>query len=82
MAGDTTMLVPVPAALAPQPLAYHCQVPPVPRLPPLTVSVLLFPEQMAPADGLAEAGAVDTAFTLTVMLEQTVVLQEPTAFTK
>lgn len=76
------MLVPVPTALAPQPLAYQCHVPPVPRLPPLTVSVLLFPEQIAPADGFAEAGVVDTAFTLTVMLEQSVVLQEPTAFTK
>ena len=82
MPGETTMLAPVPTGLAPQPLAYQCQVPPVPRLPPLTVSVLLFPEQMAPADGFAEAGAEETALTLTVMLEQPVVLQVPMAFTK
>lgn len=82
MAGETTRLVPVPTALVPQPLAYHCHVPPVPRLPPLTVKVLLFPEQIALAEGLADAGAVDTALTLIVILEQSVVLQVPTPFTK
>lgn len=81
MAGETTTLVPVPAALLPQPLAYHCHVAPVPRLPPLTVSVVLLPEQIADAEGLAEDGAVETALTLTVTLEQRLVLQEPTAFT-
>jgi len=44
--------------------------------------VLLLPEQIEADEGLAAAGAEETAFTLTVMLEHTVVLQEPTAFTK
>lgn len=76
------MLAPVATGLVPQPLAYQCQVPPVPRLPPLTVSVLLFPEQIAAEEAFAEAGAMETVFTLTVTLEHKVVLQEPTAFTK
>jgi len=81
MPGDTTILVPDATALVPQPLAYHCHIPPVPKLPPLTVNVLLLPEQIVADEGLADAGATEAAFTFTVMLEQTVVLHEPTAFT-
>ncbi len=41
--GDTVMLAPVPADVPPHEDVYHFQLAPVPRLPPLTDSVVLLP---------------------------------------
>lgn len=81
-AGDTEMLVPEPARVPPQLPVYHCQLAAVPRLPPLAESVAVPPEQMLVVVVLAEVAGVELEFTFSVTLEQVVVLQEPTAFTK
>lgn len=81
IAGETEIVAPVPTGVVPQPLAYQFQVAPVPRAPPLTVSVLLVPEQIVAAEAFAEEGAVDTLLTLMSIFSQAVVLQDPTAFT-
>lgn len=75
------MLAPVPIGLPPQLPLYHCQLAAVPRLPPFAVSVALPPAQMVLVLLFTELAAVELAFTFRLMLEQVVVLQEPTALT-
>lgn len=57
--GETAMAVPVPAAVVPHPPVYHCQEAPLPRLPPLTVSVALFPEHTVVVVVLMPVDAVE-----------------------
>jgi hypothetical protein len=55
---------------------YQFQTAPVPREPPLTVSVVELPLQIV-VTPLMDDGAVETEFTVTVMLAHVVVLQVP-----
>jgi hypothetical protein len=79
--GVTVILDPVPAAVPPQVPLYHFQLAPVPRLPPLTLSVVLLPRQMVVVPVMPVAGT-EVSLTVTVMLRQMVVLQVPSARTK
>ncbi len=45
-AGATVTLLPVPTDVPPQLPLYHLQLAPVPRLPPVVLSVVLLPLQM------------------------------------
>lgn len=65
----------------PHPPVNNCQLPPVPKTPPLTLNVLLPPEHKVEGLDVNEVGAVELEFTLTVTEAQLVVLQVPTAFT-
>jgi hypothetical protein len=75
------MLLPEPTKVPPQVPLYQRKTPPVPRLPPLTVSVVLLPLQMVVVPVIA-VGAEDKVFTLTVVVAQAVVLHVPSARTK
>ena len=79
--GDTETELPEPTGVPLQLPEYHFQEAPVPNNPPVTVSVLEFPEHIV--FGLADApdGAVDEVLTFTVTLAQDVVLQSPSALT-
>ena len=46
VAGATLTLLPVPTDVPPQLPLYHLQLAPVPRLPPVVLSVVLLPLQM------------------------------------
>jgi hypothetical protein len=54
--GDTVILVPVPAVVPAQFTLYHFQLAPVPRFPPLTLSVVLLPRQMVLVPAIEFAG--------------------------
>ena len=79
--GDTTILEPDPTDVPPQLPEYHSQVAAVPRLPPLTVKVVLPPEHKVLAIALIDVGATEGAFTVIATLLQAVVLQVPSALT-
>jgi hypothetical protein len=79
--GDTVMLAPVPAEVPPHDDVYHFQLAPVPRLPPLTDSVVFLPLQIVVVPVIEDAGT-DVSCTVTVTLLQMVVLQVPSALTK
>ena len=79
--GETVTEDPLPMEEPPQLPEYHCQLAPVPREPPLTVSVVGDPEQTVAGEADAEEGADETEFTVTVVLAQVVVLQVPEART-
>ena len=59
------MLVPEPADVPPQEPVYHCHVAPVPRLPPVTVSVFDVPLHVLLLLMLMLVGAVERLPTLT-----------------
>ena len=61
---------------------YHCQLAAVPRLPPLAESVAVAPAHIVLVVVFTEVAAVEFELVLMTMLEQAVVLQDPTAFTK
>lgn len=73
---------PEPKGVPPQLPLYHCQLAAVPRLPPLALNVALPPEQRLVVVVLTDVAAVELEFVLMVILEQAVVLHEPTPFTK
>lgn len=79
--GVTLRLVPVPAEVPPHEPLYHFQLPPVPRLPPDMLSVLLWPLQIVFALALTDVTGVDVSLTVKVKLWQDVVLQVPSART-
>ena len=67
--------------MPPQLAVYQFQLAPVPKLPPVAVSVVA-PPQVGFTDAVAPVGAVDKVFvTFTVTLAQVVVLQVPSALT-
>ena len=80
VAGLTERLVPVPAKVPPHELVYHFQLAPAPNLPPLTLSVLLWPAHMVEVPLMLVAGT-DVSLMVTVLLTQLLLLQPPTAFT-
>lgn len=72
--GDTLMLAPVPTSVPPHEPLYHLMLAPVPRLPPLTLSVEELPEQMVDAEAEALVGAVEAVLTVTVVDTQPVIV--------
>jgi hypothetical protein len=75
------MLAPVPADVPPQDDVYHLQLAPVPRLPPLTDSVVFLPRQIVLVPVIEVVGT-DVSCTITITLLQMVLLQVPSALTK
>ena len=71
--------VPFPAEVPPHETVNHCQVAPVPNVPPLKVKVEDAPEQISVGPAKAEVAATDGVFRLTTVLTQVVVLQSPCA---
>ena len=65
--GLTLIDVPVPTSVPPQLPVYHAHVLPD---PPLTVSVLLAPEQIVAGLADADDGAVGSGLTVTVVVTQ------------
>ena len=76
--GVSLRLVPVPAVVPPHEPLYHFQLPPVPRLPPDMLSVLLWPLQIVVVPLMLFVGT-DVSLTVMVTLWQAVVLQVPSA---
>jgi hypothetical protein len=72
---------PVDTSAPPQEPLYHFQLAPVPKLPPFTESVVLFPIQMVVVPVIEVAG-IEVSCTVTVTLLQMVLLQVPSALTK
>ena len=79
--GETVIDEPLPTAVPPQLPLYHCQLAAVPRLPPLTVSVTVPPEQIVVVLEVIEVGAEELVLELMVTDTQDVVLQVPSART-
>lgn len=75
------MLLPLPILLPLQPPLYQRQTPPVPKLPPLMLSVVLLPEQIVLLLAVMLLAAVEFDLTVTVTCRQPVVLQVPSART-
>lgn len=82
VAGLTARELPLPTAVPPQEPLYHWKLAPVPSEPPVKDRVVPLPEQMVVGLALADAGAVESVFTVTVTEAQAVVLQVPSARTK
>jgi len=59
------MLEPVPSGVPPQDTEYHFQAAPVPKEPPVTVSVVGSPQVVVKL-AVAEVGLVDGVLTITV----------------
>ena len=79
--GFTVIELPVPADVPPHEPVYQCHVAPVPRLPPVTIRVLLVPLQVLLFAIETPVGDVDKELTTTVPFAQPVVLQAPSALT-
>ena len=75
------MLAPVPALVPNAASVDQFQSAFVPREPPVTVSVLLVPAQVASLVIVMPVGAVDAVLTVTAVLTEAVVLQSPSART-
>jgi hypothetical protein len=73
--------VPVPTDVPPQDPLYHFQLPPTPRLPPFTLSVVFLPTQIVVVPVIEVAG-IEVSCTVTLILLQMVVLHVPSARTK
>ena len=54
--GATVTLLPVPTAVPPQLPLYHFQLAPVPKLPPLTLNVVVLPKQIVVVPLIEVAG--------------------------
>jgi len=74
--GETVTDVPVPALVPPHEPEYHCQLAPVPKEPPVSVSVVEPPVQIVEVP-VIPVGATDKVFTVTVTVAQVVVLHVP-----
>ena len=79
--GETEIDVPVPSRVPPQEPEYQFQVPPVPRDPPVKLSVVGWPSQLGFTLAEALVAATERLFTVTVTLTQPVVLHTPSALT-
>ena len=75
----TVMLSPEPRSVPPQEPLYQRQRALLPRLPPLTLSVVDVPLQTESRVAVMAVGAVDALLTLIDLLTQAVVLQVPSA---
>jgi len=72
---------PVPAAVPPHEPVYQRHIAPVPNVPPETVRVDEVPEHTTCREAVAEVGAVEGLFTITVIVAHVVVLHVPSART-
>lgn len=80
-AGVTVILLPVPTSVPLHEPSYQFQSAPVPRDPPETVSVEVPLAHTAGELAVADAGAVELVFTVTVTLAHAVLLHVPSALT-
>lgn len=80
--GETTIADPVPNKAPPQLPLYHFQLAPVPKLPPLTVRVVLLPEHIVDDVAAILVAAIEVSLTVISFEIQAVVLQVPSALTK
>ena len=64
--GDTVTLAPFPTKAPPQVPAYHCQLAPVPKEPPLTFKVVLPPGHTLNGLALADDGVEEVELTVIV----------------
>ena len=67
--------------MPPHETVYHCHVAPVPKVPPVNVTVDGTPEQTAVGEAFADDAALDVVFNVTVVLTQVVLPQVPSALT-
>ena len=77
--GLTLTLLPVATGVPVQLPLYHFQLPPVPNVPPFTLSVVLWPSQIVDELALALVAGTDVSRTVMVMFLHTVLLQVPSA---
>ena len=80
LVGETVIEFPLPAEAPPQLVVYHCQVAPVPKLPPITLSVVLCPLHMVDVPEI-EVAATESWLTVIVVDAQVVLPQVPSALT-
>ena len=73
--------VPFPADVPPHETIYHCHVDPVPKVPPVNVTVEETPEQTAVGEAFADVATVEVVFNVTIVLTQVVLPQAPSALT-
>lgn len=69
--GLTVITLPVPAAVPPQLVVYHCQEAPEPSVPPVTVSVALPPVQIEAAEVVAPVDAAEFPAALASSINRT-----------
>ena len=79
--GETEIEEPLPIKPTPQLEEYHCQLAPVPKMPPTAERVVELPAQIGFMDADAPVAAVEDELTVTVTLTQPVVLHGPSALT-
>lgn len=79
--GLTLTLLPVATGVPVQLPLYHFQLAPVPKVPPLTLSVVLWPSQIVALLALADVAGTDVSLTVIAILLHTVLLQVPSART-
>ena len=79
--GLTLTLLPVATGVPVQLPLYHFQLAPVPSVPPVTLSVLLWPSQIVALLALADVAGTDVSRTVMVTLLHAVLLQVPSALT-
>ena len=80
-AGDLTTDNPEPEKVPPHKPVYHFHIADVPAVPPEKVRVDEDPEQIFGGLELADVGAIEFVFIISVMLRHKVVLQMPSALT-
>jgi hypothetical protein len=80
--GETANVLPVEIELPLQLPEYHFQLPPVPRLPPFIVRLLLLPRQIDTALAVIEFAGTEVSFTVIITLLHIVLLHAPSARTK
>ena len=81
LAGLTVTLLPLPTSVPPQEPLYQRTTPPVPTVPPDTVSVVEPPVQIVVVPVML-VGATESVLTVTAVEAQVVVLQVPSMRTK
>ena len=79
-AGVTVSVVPVAIEVPPHEPLYHFQLPPVPKEPPLSDNVLLWPRQIVEVPLMLLAGT-ELSRTVKVIVLHTVLLHVPSART-
>ena len=80
VAGDAVNVLPVPTDVPLQLPKYHFQLPPVPKEPPLSDNVLLWPRQIVEVPLMLLAGT-ELSLTVKVIVLHTVLLHVPSART-
>jgi hypothetical protein len=79
--GDTFNVLPEPIEVPPHVPAYHFQLAPVPKVPPLTVRTTSVPVQVVSSEALMLLAANESAFSVIILLTQAVLPHIPSART-